>query len=116
LSSIIVVALKGMLTQYRDLAKFYRQSTADALLWLATAVAVLVLDVDLGLVIGLALNLALLIWRGGKFQVEEVRRMYCTAKLLRILKLYFCSNVNLLGNIFTLKIMNLFPQFDRLGH
>ncbi|KAK0097436.1 hypothetical protein PV326_001843 [Microctonus aethiopoides] len=61
LASIIVVALKGMFVQVKDLMKFCRLSFSDALLWLITFFTVVILDIEYGLLIGGILCFAKLI-------------------------------------------------------
>ena len=63
LASVIVVALKSMLFQYEDMPKFWKRSKLDGLLWIASFLATVILDIDSGLVLGIALNLLLLIYR-----------------------------------------------------
>ena len=46
----------------------------DGLLWLFTFCAVILLDVDCGLVAGLAMNLALLVYRGVRVRISQVRK------------------------------------------
>ncbi|XP_074100909.1 LOW QUALITY PROTEIN: prestin [Cotesia typhae] len=52
LASIIVVALKGMFLQVKDLIKFFKLSASDAAVWIATFLTVIILDVEYGLLVG----------------------------------------------------------------
>ena len=72
LASIIVVALKSMLLQIYDFPKFAKRDFLDGCLWGATFLATILLDIDLGLYVGIALNLLLLVYRGYDASVHEV--------------------------------------------
>ncbi|XP_015122144.1 solute carrier family 26 member 10 isoform X1 [Diachasma alloeum] len=61
LAGIIVVALKGMFLQVKDLFKFWRLSSTDGLVWILTFLAVIILDIEYGLLIGALLCFAKLI-------------------------------------------------------
>lgn len=63
LSTIIVVALKGMFMQFKDLPKTYRLSKLDGTVWLVTFLSVVVLDIDYGLGVGLIASVATMIIR-----------------------------------------------------
>jgi solute carrier family 26 protein len=45
-----VVALKGMFMQVYDLPKFASRSKLDGFLWVASFLAVIIMDIDFGLV------------------------------------------------------------------
>lgn len=64
LSSIIVVALKAMLFQARNLKRFYLQDPLEAITWLITFFAVVLIDIDVGLLCGVAMSLVSIYWRG----------------------------------------------------
>lgn len=63
LSCIIVVALKGILVQFRDLYENWRLSKLDALVWLTTFVSVIVFGVAFGLIIGIITSLSMIFFR-----------------------------------------------------
>ncbi|XP_042860860.1 prestin-like isoform X4 [Penaeus japonicus] len=64
LSSIIVVALKGMFLQVNDLRRVWAISRADASIWLVSFLAVVIIDIDYGLLIGVVISLFVLLYRG----------------------------------------------------
>ncbi|XP_069694459.1 prestin-like [Periplaneta americana] len=66
LASIIVVALKGMLMQAKDLPSFWRLSTLDGIVWVLTFLTVVLVDIDYGLFVGLGLSLASILLQGMK--------------------------------------------------
>ncbi|XP_057334828.1 solute carrier family 26 member 10-like isoform X1 [Microplitis mediator] len=61
LASIIVVALKGMFLQAKDLIKFFKLSTSDGIVWIVTFLIVIILDIEYGLLVGAVLCLVKLI-------------------------------------------------------
>lgn len=61
-----MVALKGMLMQVTQFRDFYRLSRLDALVWLATFLAVIILAIDIGLAVGIVLSLMCIFVRGMK--------------------------------------------------
>lgn len=66
LSSIIVVALKAMLFQVQNVRRFYRQDPLEAFTWLVTFFAVVLIDIDIGLMCGVAMAFVSLYLRGLK--------------------------------------------------
>ncbi|XP_063611121.1 prestin-like [Penaeus indicus] len=66
LSSIIVVALKGMFLQVNDLKRVWAISRADASIWIAAFLAVVIIDIDYGLMVGVLMSLVVLLFRGQK--------------------------------------------------
>ena len=63
LSAIIVVALKGMFIQTRDFRVFFAKSRMDGFLWLGTFLGVVLTNVDIGLVIAVALTIFVMAYR-----------------------------------------------------
>ncbi|TRY70210.1 hypothetical protein TCAL_07516 [Tigriopus californicus] len=61
-----------MLMQFHDFPKFYKNSKLDGLLWLVTFIAVIVLDIDSGLIIGIAVALLVLLFRSISTNIQEV--------------------------------------------
>lgn len=66
LASIVVVALKGMLVQVCDFPSIWRKSRSDGIVWLCTFLSVILIDIDYGLFIGIALSLTSVIIMGQK--------------------------------------------------
>lgn len=60
---IIVITLKGLLMQVKDLRKFWRLSHFDGLIWISTFLATIFLSTVLGLATGFALNLIYILAR-----------------------------------------------------
>ncbi|XP_014665693.1 PREDICTED: sulfate transporter-like isoform X2 [Priapulus caudatus] len=63
LASIIIVALKGMFRQYREVPRLWRLSKPDFLIWLVTWAATVFIDVKYGLVIGVGFSLLTIVWQ-----------------------------------------------------
>ncbi|KAK7084600.1 hypothetical protein SK128_021036 [Halocaridina rubra] len=63
LSSIIVVALKGMFLQFSDLKKIWVTSRMDASIWIVSFLGVVIIDIDYGLMLGVAVSLLVLLAR-----------------------------------------------------
>ncbi|XP_012226376.2 prestin isoform X1 [Linepithema humile] len=61
LASIIVVALKGMFQQANQLVKFWKLSKADTVIWIVTFSIVTLINIDIGLLAGLLVSLAILL-------------------------------------------------------
>lgn len=77
LSSIIVVALKGMFTQTLDFEQFFKKSKLDGLLWLGTFVGVILTNVDVGLLIAVALTVFVMACRSYDMKVVTKEDFRC---------------------------------------
>lgn len=66
LASIIVVSLKGMFMQVKELAKFWRLSKLDAIVWLVTFLTTMLVNIDIGLGAGLIASVGTLFVRSQK--------------------------------------------------
>ncbi len=64
LAAIIVVALRSMLLQVRAAPGYARSSRWDGAVWLVTFLAVVLVDIDVGLGVGAALSLVSLVCQG----------------------------------------------------
>lgn len=63
LAAIIIVNLKSMIWQVGKLPTLYRQSQIDFLIWVVTFVAVLTLDISIGLMVGVAFAMMTVVFR-----------------------------------------------------
>ncbi|XP_045612682.1 prestin isoform X2 [Procambarus clarkii] len=75
LSSIIVVALKGMFMQVKDLRRVWAVSRADALIWLASFLGVVIIDIDYGLLLGIVVSLLVLLGRSQQPKTARLGRV-----------------------------------------
>lgn len=72
LTSIVIVAVKGMLYQVKDLKLASKESYAEACVWSITFVSVVILDVDYGLGIGVLCSLIFVVVTGQKVMVYRL--------------------------------------------
>ncbi|XP_060127402.1 solute carrier family 26 member 6 isoform X2 [Zootoca vivipara] len=63
LASIIIVNLKGMFKQFRDIRMLWKSNVIDLLIWIVTFIATIVLNLDMGLGVAVAFSLLTVIFR-----------------------------------------------------
>ncbi|XP_047431451.1 chloride anion exchanger-like [Mugil cephalus] len=63
LGAVVVVNLKGMLMQFREVPYLWKKDKPDCMVWLATCTAAIFLGLDLGLAVGLGAELISVILR-----------------------------------------------------
>lgn len=73
LSAIIIASLRSMFSQLLTLPSLFARSTADGAVFTLTLAATVLLDVDLGLILGVLANLALLLREAIFPRVEVVK-------------------------------------------
>lgn len=66
LGAVIVVALKGMFMQVKDLKRFYQEDRLEALTWICTFFGVVLIDIDIGLFCGIIMSVIALYLKGWK--------------------------------------------------
>jgi MFS superfamily sulfate permease-like transporter len=93
LSSIVVVALKGMFLQVKDLPVAWKQSPFDGMIWLTTFLAVVLLDIDYGLGLGVALSLLCVLIMGQRPQVCRLGQVPNTEIFLDVNRYQAVSNM-----------------------
>jgi len=74
LAATIIVAVLGML-ELDTLRTAWRYDRGDALAWLVTGVGVLVLGIEAGVMIGVALSMGTLIWRASRPHIAVLGRI-----------------------------------------
>ncbi|CAG0918639.1 unnamed protein product [Notodromas monacha] len=62
LASLIVVSLKGLFLQFEDLEHVFWTNRLDSFIWFATFFTVVLVDIEWGLVAGLGMSFAALLW------------------------------------------------------
>jgi MFS superfamily sulfate permease-like transporter len=67
-----MVSLIGILMQFRDFVCYAKRSFSEAFVWMATFLATVFLDVDLGLLVGLIVSLLFLIAWGYFPKIELI--------------------------------------------
>ncbi|XP_076578954.1 solute carrier family 26 member 3 [Chaetodon auriga] len=63
LGALVIVNLKGMLMQFREIPYLWRRDKIECLVWVVTCVAATLLGLDLGLAVGLGVELLTVIFR-----------------------------------------------------
>nr|XP_014427657.1 pendrin [Pelodiscus sinensis]XP_025039034.1 pendrin [Pelodiscus sinensis] len=63
LAAVVIANLKGMFMQVFDVPRLWRQNKADAMIWIFTCVAAIILGLDLGLLAGLVFGLLTVVVR-----------------------------------------------------
>uniref|UniRef100_A0A670Z184 Solute carrier family 26 member 4 n=1 Tax=Pseudonaja textilis TaxID=8673 RepID=A0A670Z184_PSETE len=63
LAAVVIANLKGMFMQVCDVPRLWRQSKADAMIWVFTCIASIILGLDLGLLAGLIFALLTVVLR-----------------------------------------------------
>ncbi|KAK1906838.1 Chloride anion exchanger [Dissostichus eleginoides] len=63
LGAVVIVNLKGMLMQVRDVPYLWRRDKPDCVVWLATCIASIFLGLDFGLAVGLGVELISVVLR-----------------------------------------------------
>ncbi|XP_025206112.1 prestin-like [Melanaphis sacchari] len=84
LSSIIVVALKGLLMQALNFPEIWRKSKTDGVVWIVTYVTVIMLDIDSGLLIGVVVSLLFVFVKGVLNEVQVLGRLPDTDLYVRL--------------------------------
>lgn len=64
LSAVIIVTLKGMFMQFKDLKNLVKLSPLDAAVWIISLLATVLIDIDIGLGFGVIASVSVLIYRG----------------------------------------------------
>uniref|UniRef100_A0A4W6E9N1 Solute carrier family 26 member 3 n=1 Tax=Lates calcarifer TaxID=8187 RepID=A0A4W6E9N1_LATCA len=63
LGAVVIVNLKGMLMQFREIPYLWRRDKPDCIVWLGTCIAAILLGLDLGLAAGLGVELLSVVLR-----------------------------------------------------
>uniref|UniRef100_A0A1B6D6T1 STAS domain-containing protein n=2 Tax=Clastoptera arizonana TaxID=38151 RepID=A0A1B6D6T1_9HEMI len=75
LASIIVVALRRLLYQVTDVVKVWKLSKLDGLVYIATYLTVVFIEVDKGLLVGIVLSNLVLCFKGVRPKVYKLARL-----------------------------------------
>lgn len=63
LGAVVIVNLKGMLMQFREVPYLLRRDKPDCIVWLGTCIAAILLGLDIGLAVGLGIELVSVVLR-----------------------------------------------------
>jgi solute carrier family 26, other len=66
LAGIIIVALKGMLMQIKELKSVRKEGIFETMVWVGTFLSVVIIDIDIGLMMGICISLLALYIKGWK--------------------------------------------------
>uniref|UniRef100_A0A1B6KMM7 STAS domain-containing protein n=1 Tax=Graphocephala atropunctata TaxID=36148 RepID=A0A1B6KMM7_9HEMI len=75
LASLIIVALKGVLLQVKDIVKIWRMSALDGLVWVSTYITVILVEIDIGLLVGLVVSIVTILFRGLRPLIYQLSRL-----------------------------------------
>lgn len=84
LSSIVIVALKGIMLQILDFPGIWKKSKSDGTIWMTTYVAVILLDIDLGLMVGVSISVLFVFIKGILNEVHVLGRLPNTDLYMRL--------------------------------
>uniref|UniRef100_A0A3Q3GW66 Chloride anion exchanger-like n=1 Tax=Labrus bergylta TaxID=56723 RepID=A0A3Q3GW66_9LABR len=63
LGALVIVNLKGMLMQFREILYLWRRDKIECVVWVVTCLAAILLGLDLGLAVGLGIELLTVVFR-----------------------------------------------------
>ncbi|XP_061571167.1 solute carrier family 26 member 3 isoform X1 [Cololabis saira] len=63
LGALVIINLKGMLMQFREIPYLWRRDKPDCVVWMGTCLAAVLLGLDLGLAVGLGMELLTVVFR-----------------------------------------------------
>lgn len=75
LASLIIVALKGVLLQVKDIVNIWQMSALDGIVWICTYVTVIIVEIDIGLLVGLIVSIVTILFRGLRPYVYRLSRL-----------------------------------------
>ncbi|KAJ8386682.1 hypothetical protein AAFF_G00167980 [Aldrovandia affinis] len=63
LGALVIINLKGMLMQFREIPYLWRKDRPDCVVWIVTCIAAILLGLDLGLAVGVGVELLTVVFR-----------------------------------------------------
>ncbi|XP_069485254.1 chloride anion exchanger-like [Ambystoma mexicanum] len=110
LAAIIIVNLKGMLMHFNEIPVLWRKDKYDCLVWVATFIASVLLDLDIGLAAGVGFELLTVIFRAqfplctleanvGGHDIYRNRKDYREIYELEGVKIFRCPSPIFFANI-----------------
>ena len=73
LAALIMVSLRGIFIQFKDVMIYAKRSNSEVFVWLATFFGTVFIDISYGLMIGLGVTFMFLLWWGYHPRVELIR-------------------------------------------
>uniref|UniRef100_A0A4W6E792 Solute carrier family 26 member 3 n=1 Tax=Lates calcarifer TaxID=8187 RepID=A0A4W6E792_LATCA len=95
LGAVVIVNLKGMLMQFREIPYLWRRDKPDCIVWLGTCIAAILLGLDLGLAAGLGVELLSVVLRQFGYNRNDSLQIYEPegVKIFRIPSPIFFANI-----------------------
>lgn len=69
------MALKGVLLQVKDIVNIWQMSALDGIVWICTYVTVIIVEIDIGLLVGLIVSIVTILFRGLRPYVYRLSRL-----------------------------------------
>ncbi|XP_036433411.1 chloride anion exchanger-like [Colossoma macropomum] len=91
LGALVIVNLKGMLMQFREIPYFWRKDKVDLVVWVVTCAAAIILGLDVGLGVGVGVELLTVVFRT-QFPRCSVLANITGTDIYRDRKDYLCIN------------------------
>ncbi|XP_032445887.1 chloride anion exchanger-like [Xiphophorus hellerii] len=105
LGALVVVNLKGMLMQFREIPYLWRRDEPECVVWVGTCLAAILLGLDLGLAVGLGIELLTVVFRTQfprcSILANLPRNKVCEPKGVKIFRIpspIFFANIEFLRN------------------
>uniref|UniRef100_A0A8C7IYB8 Solute carrier family 26 member 3 n=1 Tax=Oncorhynchus kisutch TaxID=8019 RepID=A0A8C7IYB8_ONCKI len=83
LGAVVIVNLKGMLMQIREVPYLWRRDRPDCVVWVVTCLASILLGLDLGLAVGLGIELLTVVFRVGFNPLRVLRKRNKALRTIR---------------------------------
>ncbi|XP_042860866.1 solute carrier family 26 member 6-like [Penaeus japonicus] len=109
LSSIIAVALKGMFVQFRELVALWPVSKLDALIWISSFLACVVVNIDYGLFVGIGVSIMVLLYRSQSPSLRRLGRVPGTDLYLD------CDRYEATEEVTGVRVVSVSGPFRKLG-
>ncbi|XP_072763166.1 prestin isoform X2 [Anoplolepis gracilipes] len=126
LASIIVVALKGMFQQASQFVKFWKLSKTDATIWIVTFLIVTLVNIDIGLLAGLLVSLAIILLQAIRPCMYllghiphtdlylDLHRYKAAVEIHGVKIIHYCGSLNFVNNSYfrstVYKLVGVCPQ------
>ncbi|OXU22031.1 hypothetical protein TSAR_012510 [Trichomalopsis sarcophagae] len=122
LASIIVVALKGMLVQAKELAKFWKLSKIDGIVWFITFFTTVLINIDVGLVSGLLASIVSVLFQSVRpyscllGHVPNTELYLDTSRYIGVAEIFGVKIFHYSGNLNFMNANRLSPDLqDKVG-
>uniref|UniRef100_A0AAR2KB19 STAS domain-containing protein n=1 Tax=Pygocentrus nattereri TaxID=42514 RepID=A0AAR2KB19_PYGNA len=111
LGALVIVNLKGMLMQFREICYLWRKDKVDLVIWVVTCASAIILGLDVGLGVGLGVELLTVVFRT-QFPLCSVLANITGTDIYRDRKDYLCINEPKGVKIFRIPAPIFFANID----